>query len=112
MSTIDISVAVATDNGLITPIVKDAANKPVQQISADVKELAGRARENKLKLDEFQGGSFTISNLGMFGIAEFTAIINAPQAAILAVGGGRQIINPDTMKPETIMTSTLSFDRR
>jgi pyruvate dehydrogenase complex dihydrolipoamide acetyltransferase long form len=112
MSNIDISVAVATDNGLITPIVKDAANKPVQQISADVKELAGRARENKLKLDEFQGGSFTISNLGMFGIAEFTAIINSPQVAILAVGGGRQIINPDTMKPETVMTSTLSFDRR
>jgi len=112
MQNIDISVAVATDVGLITPIVKDAAGKPVQQISADVKELAGRARENKLKLDEFQGGSFTISNLGMFGIAEFTAIINAPQAAILAVGGGRQIINPDTMKPETVMTSTLSFDRR
>ena len=109
---IDISVAVATDAGLITPIVKDAGNKPVQQISADVKELAGRARENKLKLDEFQGGSFTISNLGMFGIAEFTAIINSPQAAILAVGGGREIINPDTMKPETVMTSTLSFDRR
>jgi hypothetical protein len=59
-----------------------------------------------------QGGTFTISNLGMFGIAEFTAIINAPQAAILAVGGGRQVINPDTMRPETVMTSTLSFDRR
>jgi len=112
MPQIDISIAVATEAGLITPIVKDVASKPVQQISADVKELAGRARENKLKLDEFQGGSFTISNLGMFGIAEFTAIINAPQGAILAVGGGRQIINPDTMKVETVMTSTLSFDRR
>lgn len=111
-SRIDISVAVATDAGLITPIVKDAAAKSVQQISAEVKELAGRARVNKLKLDEFQGGSFTISNLGMFGIAEFTAIINAPQAAILAVGGGRQIIDPDTMRPKTVMTSTLSFDRR
>jgi len=112
MSNIDVSVAVATDAGLITPIIKDAANKPIQQISADVKELAGRARENKLKLDEFQGGTFTISNLGMFGISEFTAIINAPQGAILAVGGGTTVINPDTMKPETVMTSTLSFDRR
>merc|ERR1712020_65134 len=111
-SNIDISVAVATPAGLITPIVKDAAGKPIQQISADVKELAGRAKDNKLKLDEFQGGTFTISNLGMFGIAEFTAIINAPQLAILAVGGGRTIIHPDTMQATTVMTATLSFDRR
>jgi len=111
-SRVDISVAVATPAGLITPIVKDAAGKSIQQISADVKELAGRAKENKLKLDEFQGGTFTISNLGMFGIAEFTAIINAPQLAILAVGGGRTIIDPDTMQPTTVMTATLSFDRR
>jgi len=112
VSQVDISVAVATDAGLITPIVKDAASKSVQQISADVKELAGRAKQNKLKLDEFQGGTFTISNLGMFGISEFTAIINSPQAAILAVGGGTAVINPDTMKPETLMKATLSFDRR
>ena len=111
-SNIDISVAVATPAGLITPIVKDAASKPIQQISADVKELAGRAKDNKLKLDEFQGGTFTISNLGMFGIAEFTAIINAPQVAILAVGGGRSVIHPDTMQATTVMTATLSFDRR
>jgi len=111
-SNIDISVAVATPAGLITPIVKDAAGKPIQQISADVKELAGRAKDNKLKLDEFQGGTFTISNLGMFGIAEFTAIINAPQVAILAVGGGRNVIHPDTMQATTVMTATLSFDRR
>lgn len=111
-SNIDISVAVATPAGLITPIVKDAAGKPIQQISADVKELAGRAKDNKLKLDEFQGGTFTISNLGMFGIAEFTAIINAPQVAILAVGGGRNMIHPDTMQATTVMTATLSFDRR
>merc|ERR1719347_2540347 len=109
---IDISVAVATPNGLITPIVKNANTKAVQEISAEVKELAGRAKENKLKLDEFQGGTFTISNLGMFGIAEFTAIINSPQVAILAVGGGRTIFNPDTMQPTTVMTATLSFDRR
>ena len=109
---IDISVAVATPAGLITPIVKDAAGKSVQQISADVKELAGRAKENKLKLDEFQGGTFTISNLGMFGISEFTAIINSPQVAILAVGGGVASISPDTMRATTTMTATLSFDRR
>lgn len=112
MSNVDISVAVATPAGLITPIVKNASIKSVQEISADVKELAGRAKENKLKLDEFQGGTFTISNLGMFGIAEFTAIINSPQVAILAVGGGRTIFNPDTMQPTTVMTATLSFDRR
>merc|ERR1712058_29404 len=93
-------------------IVKNANTKAVQEISAEVKELAGKAKDNKLKLDEFQGGTFTISNLGMFGIAEFTAIINAPQVAILAVGGGRQIIDPDTMKPTTVMSATLSFDQR
>merc|ERR1712110_1379599 len=111
-SNIDISVAVATPAGLITPIVKDAAGKPIQQISADVKELAGRAKENKLKLDEFQGGTFTISNLGMFGIAEFTAIINAPQLAILAVGGGKNVFDPVSMQPTTVMKATLSFDQR
>ena len=112
LENIDISVAVATPAGLITPNVKDASGKSVQQVSADVKELAGRAKENKLKLDEFQGGTFTISNLGMFGIAEFTAIINSPQVAILAVGGGRGLIHPDTMQATTVMTATLSFDRR
>merc|ERR1712020_579900 len=111
-SNIDISVAVATPAGLIPPIVKDAAGKPIQQISATVKELAARAKDNKLKLDEFQGGTFTISNLGMFGIAEFTAIINAPQLAILAVGGGRTVIDPETMRATTVMTATLSFDQR
>jgi len=112
MDNIDISVAVATPAGLITPIVKGVDKKSVQEISADVKELAGRAKENKLKLDEFQGGTFTISNLGMFGITEFTAIINAPQVAILAVGGGQAVIHPETMQPTTMMTATLSFDRR
>jgi len=109
---IDISVAVATDAGLITPIVRDAAGKSIQQISADVKELAGRAKNNKLKLDEFQGGTFTISNLGMFGITEFTAIINTPQAAILAVGSGTPTLDSTSMRPYSAMTATLSFDRR
>ena len=110
--TCDVSVAVDTGNGLITPIVKSANTKSVQEISAEVKDLAAKAKENKLKLDEFQGGTFTISNLGMFGIAEFTAIINAPQLAILAVGGGRTVIDPETMRATTVMTATLSFDQR
>jgi len=108
---VDISIAVATDAGLITPIIKNVTNKSIQKISADVKELAGRAKQNKLKLDEFQGGTFTISNLGMFGVTEFTAIINSPQAAILAVGGGTPTLDGNG-KAFTAMTSTLSFDRR
>lgn len=112
MSNIDISVAVATDSGLITPIVTNVPGKTLDQISADVKDLAGRARSGKLQLNEFQGGTFTISNLGMFGITEFTAIINPPQVGILAVGGGSLEINPETGKSCTIMRSTLSFDRR
>ena len=86
----DIAVAVATDKGLITPIVRAAQTKSVAAISAEVKRLAGRAREGKLGADEFQGGSFSISNLGMFGIEQFDAIINPPQGAILAVGASRQ----------------------
>eukprot|EP00514_Thraustochytrium_sp_LLF1b_P005713 CAMPEP_0184527618 /NCGR_PEP_ID=MMETSP0198_2-20121128/11322_1 /TAXON_ID=1112570 /ORGANISM="Thraustochytrium sp., Strain LLF1b" /LENGTH=492 /DNA_ID=CAMNT_0026919345 /DNA_START=123 /DNA_END=1601 /DNA_ORIENTATION=- len=82
--------AVATPTGLITPIVKTADTKGVTQITEDMRDLATRAKANKLKLDEFQGGSFTVSNLGMFGIKEFTAIISPPQSAILAVGGGRK----------------------
>ncbi|XP_054262430.1 pyruvate dehydrogenase protein X component, mitochondrial-like [Macrosteles quadrilineatus] len=110
-ATVDISVAVATDAGLITPIVKDADTKSVDQISADVRDLATRAREGKLQLHEFQGGSFTISNLGMFGISEFSAIINPPQCAILAVGGGRAVFDGNA-RPVTLMTSTLSYDSR
>jgi pyruvate/2-oxoglutarate dehydrogenase complex dihydrolipoamide acyltransferase (E2) component len=83
---VDVSVAVATDGGLITPIVKDADLLGVQGIADKVKDLAGRARAGKLKPEEFQGGSFTISNLGMFGIDSFVAVINPPQACILAVG--------------------------
>ena len=85
--TVDISVAVSVDGGLITPIVRHADYKNLGEISAEVKELAGRAKISKLEPHEYKGGSFTISNLGMFGITEFTAVINPPQAAILAVGG-------------------------
>ena len=86
---VDISVAVATPGGLITPIVKSCDRISMREINASVSELAGRAREGKLQPEEYTGGSFTISNLGMFGIKEFTAVINPPQACILAVGGGR-----------------------
>ncbi|XP_046394055.1 pyruvate dehydrogenase protein X component, mitochondrial-like [Ischnura elegans] len=108
---VDICVAVATDAGLITPIVKGAADLGLEEISKTVKELAERARLGKLKLHEFQGGSFTISNLGMFGIREFSAIINPPQCAILAVGSGQLSVG-ESGKISTKMSATLSYDRR
>ncbi|VDL63222.1 unnamed protein product [Nippostrongylus brasiliensis] len=109
LPTVDISVAVATPNGLITPIVNSADILGVQEISMRVKELAGRARENKLQPKEFQGGTFTISNLGMFGsVEQFTAIINPPQAAILAVGGSRLELD-DEFKPINSETAAQSF---
>lgn len=110
----DISVAVATPNGLITPIVKQAENKGLKEISAEVKELAGKAREGKLKPEEFQGGTFSVSNLGMFGIDEFSAIINPPQSCILAVGAGKQkpYVDNGEVKIGTFMTCTLSTDHR
>ncbi|KAL6740539.1 hypothetical protein Aduo_013885 [Ancylostoma duodenale] len=109
---VDVSVAVATPTGLITPIVTSADILGVQDISARVKELAKRARENKLQPNEFQGGTFTISNLGMFGsVEQFTAIINPPQAAILAVGGTRMELD-ENFKPLNKFTVTLCFDAR
>ncbi|XP_034245263.1 pyruvate dehydrogenase protein X component, mitochondrial-like [Thrips palmi] len=110
-NTVDISVAVATPNGLITPIVKDADRLGLVQISQKVKELGGKAKEGKLQPHEFIGGTFTISNLGMFGISEFSAIINPPQVGILAVGGGRPELDEEC-QPKTMMTATLSYDRR
>lgn len=94
---VDISVAVATPNGLITPIVTAADRRGVVAIGQAVKDLAGRAREGKLKPEEFQGGSFSVSNLGMFGIAAFSAVINPPQACILAVGAGLTKVGTDTL---------------
>ncbi len=110
----DISVAVATPNGLITPIVRNAEDKGLKQISEEVKDLAKRAREGKLKPEEFQGGSFTISNLGMFGVREFGAIINPPQACILAIGAGEQrpIVEKGKIEIRTMMSCTLSVDHR
>ncbi len=110
----DISVAVATDNGLITPIIKAAEEKTVAAISKEMKDLGLRARAGKLKPEEYQGGSFSLSNLGMFGIREFAAIINPPQACILAVGAGEQrpVIRDGKIEIGTIMTCTLSVDHR
>lgn len=111
---IDVSIAVSTDGGLITPIVRNADQKTLAQISNEMKDLAKRARENKLKPEEFQGGGFSISNLGMYGVKNFQAIINPPQACILAIGAGEQVVKvkDGQMKPVTIMSATLSVDHR
>jgi len=111
---VDISVAVATPEGLITPIVRDADKKSMGAISNEVKDLAARAKTKKLKLEEFQGGGFSISNLGMFGIKEFSAIINPPQVAILAVGKAdqRPVVKNGQLAVAHVMTCTLSCDHR
>lgn len=111
---IDISVAVAIDGGLITPIVKGADGKGLAGISNEMKELAGKAKAGKLMPEEYQGGCFSISNLGMFGIKEFSAVINPPQSAILAVGAGapRPVIKDGAVSIATVMSVTLSCDHR
>jgi len=111
---VDISVAVSVPDGLITPIVRKADLKGLATISNEMKDLAARARSNKLKLDEFQGGGFSLSNLGMFGIKEFAAIINPPQGAILAVGAGekRAVVKNDQLAIATVMSTTLAIDHR
>lgn len=117
---VDISVAVQTDNGLITPIVKNAERLGVSEVSKQVKDLAARARVNKLSPEEYQGGTFTVSNLGMFGIKNFSAIINPPQACILAVGAAETRVLPkhNAAEGETpyefgnFMSVTLSCDHR
>ncbi|WP_180280965.1 pyruvate dehydrogenase complex dihydrolipoamide acetyltransferase [Azospirillum oleiclasticum] len=110
----DVSVAVATPNGLITPIIKAAETKGLAQISSEMKDLAKRARDGKLKPEEFQGGTFSVSNLGMFGIREFAAIINPPQGCILAVGAGEQrpVVKDGALSIATVMSCTLSVDHR
>eukprot|EP00210_Caulerpa_lentillifera_P008955 g8546.t1 len=111
---VDVAVAVATQGGLITPIIRQADTKPLDLISKEMKELAIRAREGKLKPHEFQGGTFSISNLGMFGISHFQAIVNPPQAAILAIGAGEKqaVIDGDIVEIATMMQLTLSVDHR
>lgn len=113
-STADISVAVAIDGGLITPIVKSAEMKSIKQISAEVKDMASRAKDGKLRPEEFTGGTFSISNLGMFGIDNFSAIINPPQGCILAVGKGTEtpVVKNGNITIATVMKCTLSVDHR
>lgn len=112
--TIDISIAVSVDDGLITPIVRHTNHKRVHEISSEIKYLAGKAKQGKLEPHEFKGGSFTISNLGMFGVDEFQAIINPPQAAILAVSGIQDdvIIKNGQVTVGKTMKLTLSVDHR
>ena len=110
----DISVAVAAPSGLITPIITDAGNKGLAQISTEMKELAGKARDGKLQPHEYQGGTASLSNLGMFGTKHFDAVINPPQAMILAVGAGEQrpFVVDGALQVATVMSVTGSFDHR
>ncbi|NJS13720.1 MAG: pyruvate dehydrogenase complex dihydrolipoamide acetyltransferase [Sphingopyxis sp.] len=110
----DISVAVSVPAGLITPIIVDAGSKAVSAISAEIKELAGRAKEGKLQPHEYQGGTASLSNMGMFGIKQFEAVINPPQGMIMAIGAGekRPYVIDDALQIATIMSATGSFDHR
>ncbi|MGB3541672.1 dihydrolipoamide acetyltransferase family protein, partial [Rubrivirga sp.] len=109
-----VAIAVAMDEGLITPVVRDADRKGLAAIAAETRELAGRARDGKLDPSEYTGSTFTTSNLGMFGISEFTAIINPPNACILAIGAIRDvpIVDDGEVVPGKVMTLTLSCDHR
>ena len=111
---VDISVAVSIPDGLITPIVRKADQKGLAAISAEMKDLGARAKAGKLKPEEFQGGGFSISNMGMFGVSNFAAVINPPQAAILAVAAGQQrpVVKNGALAIATVMTCTLSVDHR
>lgn len=115
MARSDVAVAVAVEGGLFTPVLKNSDHKSISALSAEMKDLAGRARDKKLAPHEYQGGSFSISNLGMFGIENFDAVINPPHGAILAVGAGvkKPVIGSDgEVKAATIMSMTLSVDHR
>ena len=111
---VDISIAVATPAGLITPIIKHADQKGLAAISTEMKELAAKAKDGKLKPEEFMGGGFSISNLGMYGVKDFAAIINPPQGCILAVGAGEQrpVVVDGALAVATVMSCTLSVDHR
>jgi len=110
----DVAMAVAIDGGLITPIIRKAETKSLSQIAKETKDLAARARDMKLKPEEFQGGTFSVSNLGMFGIKQFASIINEPQGCILSVGAGEQrpVVKNGQLAVATVMTVTLTCDHR
>ena len=111
---VDIAVAVAVDGGLVTPVLRGVDRLPISAISAGVADLAGRARDGKIKQHELEGGSFSVSNLGMYGVTEFSAILNPPQSGILAVGaaGQRPVVVDGELAVGTVMTVTLSADHR
>jgi pyruvate dehydrogenase E2 component (dihydrolipoamide acetyltransferase) len=111
---VHVSVAVALPEGLITPIIKNADKKAIPLISSEMRELAERAKAGKLKLEEFQGGTISVSNLGMYGTRQFTAVINPPQSAIIAVGAGdkRPVVKNDQLTVATVMSCTGTFDHR
>lgn len=111
---VNVAVAVSTPKGLMTPVVSQADAKGLARISAEIKELAERARAGRLKPDEYKGGSFTLSNLGMYGVREFSAIINPPQSCILAVGAGEQraVVRAGEVRVATVISCTLSADHR
>ena len=110
----DIAVAVAIEGGLITPIIREAETRSLSDISKAMKDLAARARERKLAPHEFQGGTFSLSNLGMFGVKSFASIINEPQGCILSVGAGEQrpVVHKGQLAVATVMTVTLTCDHR
>jgi pyruvate dehydrogenase E2 component (dihydrolipoamide acetyltransferase) len=113
-SSVDVAVAVATDGGLVTPVVRGVDGLPVSALAAVTRDLAARAREGRLQQAELDGGSITVSNLGMYGVEEFAAIINPPQAAILAVGAARQepAVTDGRLEAATVLRVTLSVDHR
>ncbi|MBU2168554.1 MAG: pyruvate dehydrogenase complex dihydrolipoamide acetyltransferase [Alphaproteobacteria bacterium] len=110
----DVAMAVAIDGGLITPIIRKAETKSLAEIATEAKDLAKRARDRKLKPEEFQGGTFSVSNLGMFGIKSFASILNEPQGAIMSVGAGekRPVVRGESLAVATVMTVTLTCDHR
>jgi pyruvate dehydrogenase E2 component (dihydrolipoamide acetyltransferase) len=111
---VHVGVAVAVPSGLLVPVVRDADRKSVSEIAAEIREMSGRAREGRLRPDEMTGGTFTVSNLGMYGVEQFAAVINPPEAAILAVGAATEEIRPRDGQPvvRTILRITLSCDHR
>lgn len=110
----DVAFAVAMDGGLVTPIIREAETKSLREIAAETRDLAARGRIKRLKPEEYSGGSFSLSNLGMFGVSRFDAIINRPQGAILSVGTGEKcfLFDGDAPRVATVMTATLTSDHR
>jgi pyruvate dehydrogenase E2 component (dihydrolipoamide acetyltransferase) len=112
--TVDVAVAVATDRGLLTPVLRDVGSLPVTSVAGSLRDLADRARTGRLKQDDLEGGSISVTNLGMYGVEEFAAVINPPQAAILAVGAVRAepVVDGDAVVPGRVLSVTLSVDHR